>query len=115
MSSLYDKIWNDLNYDYNAEDDRARDSGVNVWHSTKHPRFPMPQLSKDTLIPDCVLLDILRVFTFGEDEVVPHLPNNLICYTDGTFWTTWEKVLLLRKQIKAEQTKVGCPSDGVKL
>lgn len=115
MCRLYDKIRDDLNYDYTAEDARAKEAGVNVWHSSKYPRNPKPRLSKETMIPDRVLLDILRVFTFGEEKVVPQLPNNLICQADGSFWTTWEKVIKIRQHIKTEQVNVGCPTEGVEL
>ena len=54
--------------------------------------------SKENAIPDQVLVDILNVYRFGRKEDIPKLPNNLICQIDGSFWTTWDRVLEIRDQ-----------------
>lgn len=51
-------------------------------------------------IPEQVLIDILGVYEFGEEEHLSKLPNNLICQRDGSFWTTWDRVFKIRRRNK---------------
>ena len=59
--------------------------------------------SKKNKIPDNVLTDILRIYEFGVSGHLKTIPNNIICDTDGSFWTTWNKILEIRSEIKQQK------------
>ena len=57
--------------------------------------------NKDNAIPDQVLRDILSVYEFGELSQLGDLPD-LICQRDGSFWTTWSRVIEIRNSIRKD-------------
>lgn len=82
---------------------------LEVWLNEKHPQDPRPQLDLAHMIPTRIIRDIIMVYEFGDDPKQGNLPDNLICQLGGSFWTTWDYVISLRKmvsEIKLEtQTK----------
>ena len=67
------------------------------------------QCSKENQIPDQVLIDILSVYEFGKKEEIKELPNNLICQRNGDFWTTWDRVIEIRKKLKERHRNINEP------
>ena len=49
------------------------------------------------MIPDQILIDILRVYEFGKREEVKNLPNDLICDSHGTIWATWTRIFEIKR------------------
>jgi hypothetical protein len=63
------------------------------------------QCTKENMIPDDVLINILKIYAFGEKEDIKKLPNNLVCLENGDFWTTWDKIIEIREMHKKMQEK----------
>ena len=59
------------------------------------------QCTKDNMIPDQVLIDILCTYEFGRKEDLDKIPNHLICKRNGDFWTTWDRIFKIRDSMKS--------------
>ena len=55
---------------------------------------------KENMIPDQVLIDILRVYEFRVKDDIKKIPNDLIYEGNGNFWTTWSRIFEIRSGLK---------------
>lgn len=61
----------------------------------------IPTCTKENAIPDSVLINILSVYEFGTKEGLSEAPNNLVCQSNGSFWTTWDRIFEIRSKLKS--------------
>ena len=59
--------------------------------------------NKQNALPEHILTSILNVYEFGRKEDIEKLPNNLICMSNGDFWTTWDRVIEIRETLKKDE------------
>lgn len=50
-------------------------------------------------IPEDVLIEILKAYEAGREDVIGNPTNDFICGTDGELWTTWSRIFEIRKRI----------------
>ena len=54
-----------------------------------------------SVIPESVLIDILKVYEFGKEESLDKLPNDFICEQQyGKIWAKWRDIFKIRNEIR---------------
>jgi hypothetical protein len=75
----------------------------------------LPIRNENNKIPEDTLFNILKIYEYGNAKDIDKLPSPYICEKDGSYWTTWNRVLEIRTFLKQDKTNMNAKEEAIKL